>query len=197
LASFRNWKWSVLHASIDTCSLINLLADKAVLPSFLGSGVKGSPESITFHVPSNVSREAVYILQPSVDDPSKLEKVEIDLTDHFTSGVLVQNELEGEEEMASFVTLAASLDDGEAACLAIAASRNWMMATDDRIACRLAKELAVSVITTPMIIRQWSVRTGANPAELRRVIQAIGKFARFVPHTTSPDHGWWTKASGS
>lgn len=185
----------MLHASIDTCSLLNLLADESVLPSFLGSGAKGSPEPMTFHVPSHVARETIYILRTSEEDASKLERVEIDLTDFYTSGALAKCDLESKDEMELFVTLAVNLDDGEAACLAIAANRKWLLATDDRLACRLAKELGVSVISTPMIIKQWAARSGATSADLTRVIGAIGRFARFAPHSSSPEYKWWTEAA--
>ena len=54
-----------------------------------------------------------------------------------------------EKKTAIAVEFAAQIDDGEASCLAIAKSRGWLVATDDRKAIRLAVKSGISVITTP------------------------------------------------
>lgn len=185
--------WSVLHASIDTCCLINLLADEFVLSS-LGSR-SGKKEPVKFFTPMQVSKEVVFLLRPQKNDPSKLERVEVDLAPHHKSGLIEECDFTSPEELDLFVKLAADLDDGEAACLAIAANRKWLLATDDRVARRLADNEGVQVITTPMIIRRWADDFGISKTDLARVINSIGRFAKFVPHHSSADYGWWASAA--
>lgn len=181
------------NASIDTCCLLNLLADDFVLSSLASASGKNEP--VKFYTPAQVSKEVVFLLRPKKDDASKLERIEVDLTPHHKSGIIKECDFNSAEEVDLFVKLAADLDDGEAACLAIAANRNWLLATDDRVARRLADSEGVGVITTPMIIRRWADDFGISKNDLARVISAIGRFAKFVPHHSSPDYGWWASAA--
>jgi predicted nucleic acid-binding protein len=146
---------------------------------------------LKFHVSDQVAQEAKWILQPSDADPERLEKAGIDLTDHYASGVLATCKLESEQELLQFVTLAANLDDGEAACLSLAANRKWLLASDDRVARRIAGELGVDVIGTPQIIKRWANQNKVTGTDLASTLQAIQKYARFVPHRTAQDFDWW------
>jgi predicted nucleic acid-binding protein len=90
------------------------------------------------------------------------------------------------------VQLATTLDDGEAACLAIAKARGWTLATDDRKGRREAGNLGVQVITTPELVKAWADATKSGHAAVTKMLRAIQDYARFAPHRTMPLHSWWT-----
>ena len=115
---------------------------------------------LTLYVPEKAVDETLYLLKPDPDEPSVLVKVAIDLAPCFASGRIHRCTIQGPAETELFVRLAARLDDAEAECLAIAKTRGWMLATDDRPARRLAAELAVELLSTPEIVKAWADKTG-------------------------------------
>lgn len=149
---------------------------------------------LTLHVPAKVTQETFYLLQPDEEDGSKLVKMPIDLAPFFQAGMIHSCDLEGEQELGLFVQLATRLDDGEAACFAIAQSRSWLLATDDRPATKLAAQAGLTVITTPELVKRWADTSGATDEAVAAVIQNIQTFARFVPHPDAPESAWWMSA---
>jgi hypothetical protein len=143
------------------------------------------------HIPRVVAGESLYLLQPDEDDESKLVKTPIDLMPFFDAGVLVECDVEGEEEMDLFVQFAAALDDGEAACMAIAKNRGFTLATDDRPATNLAGQFNVPVVTTAELVKEWAKKIKAKKAEITSTLLNIQQFARFVPRPNSPEAQWW------
>ena len=191
--------------ALDACCLINLCAAGRILGAASPSapirhgvrrGVAASPKpgsglGLNLHVPSKVIEETLYILQPDVEDTSKLVKSQIDL-DHFTAiGLLHKCDCEGQEEIELLVQMAIQLGDGEAACFAIAAKRGWVLATDDRRARRLAADSGLAVITTPELVKLWAENTNAGDREVVAVLQNIQRFAYFTPRANSPEYAWW------
>ena len=118
-------------------------------------------------------------------------KTPIDLTQYFAHGVLFQCDVEGEEETDLFVQYATRLDDGEAACLAIAKNRGWSLATDDRPATTLAGQAGVPVLTTSELVKRWAKRTRANQQQIAAALWNIQRFAKFTPRQNSPAAAWW------
>ena len=115
-------------AIVDSCCVINLYAAgdlPAILPT-LGRKL---------HVPDKVLEETMYVHEreggPGAAE-AKVVRRAVDLAAALGAGLLHRCDLAGEDELALFVRLAAVLDDGEAACLAVAKSRGWTLATDDR-----------------------------------------------------------------
>ena len=105
----------------------------------------------------------------------------IDLAPAFTDGVLKRCDCDGNDEVALYIELAARIgDDGESMGLAIAKCRGWSVLTDDKKARRIAKELDVSVMATPEVIKQWAKATRPKPKELAQVLQAIERFANYL-----------------
>jgi predicted nucleic acid-binding protein len=171
---------------VDSCCVINLYAAGDLLnvvPSVLG---------LRLHVPRNVTEESLYIRQPEPADATKLVQQRIDLASAFEAGSLYLCDFHREEELNLFVQLATALDDGEAACLAIAKVRGWTLATDDRKGRREAGILGVTVITTPELMKAWADATNADDAAVAQALRAIQDYARFAPHKTMPLHSWWT-----
>lgn len=169
---------------VDACCLINLYASgkiQAIIPACGGS----------FYVSEQVQRESLSIREIDPADPSILIPSQINLIPDLSNGLIRECRLETEEEIESYVNFATEVDDGEASSLAIAKARNWVIATDDRKAIRLACESGIAVITTPELIERWVKATKPSEEEIRQTIRAIERFARFRPRRGNPLHDWW------
>jgi hypothetical protein len=186
--------------AVDACCLINLLAADCVLPRPVLQTKKSKAShqgqmllslGLVLHVPADVASESLYVLQADQDDPTKLLKSPIDLEQYFADGIVQQCDVEGNDETAMFVGFATRLDDGEAACVAIAKSRGWLLATDDRLATTLASQQGVSVLTTVELLKRWATNTKATKMEIATAIVNIQRFAKFVPRPNSPEASWW------
>ncbi len=160
-------------------------------------GPSPKPKKLAFdfnlHLPARVKEEARYVLQPDEEDRSKLVKTDINPEPLITAGLLHECELQGEEETELFVQLATRLDDGEAVCFALAKSRGWTLATDERPTESLARKHGVTIITTPELVKHWAGKTKASEAEVARVLWNIQTYAHYFPRKTSPMHAWWTE----
>ncbi len=170
---------------VDSCCVINLAAAGnllTLLPTTLG---------VHLHVPETVLEESLYIRQPDPAAPGRLVQREVDLVPVIGAGVLRRCDLESEDELNLFVQLAITLDDGEAACLAIAKQRGRTLATDDRKGRREAGALGVPVVTTPELVKAWADATKADDAAVAKLLRDIQDYARFTPHKTMPLHQWW------
>jgi predicted nucleic acid-binding protein len=172
-------------AIVDSCCVINLYAAGNLLTLL-------PPLGLWLHVPEKVLEESLYVRHPDPADATKLVQRKIDLTPAIGAGLLHRCDLEGEEELAVFVQLVTTLDDGEAACLAIAKVRGWTLATDDRIGRREAASLGVPVVTTPELVKAWADATKADEAEVAKVLRNVQAYAHFIPHKTMPLYQWWT-----
>jgi hypothetical protein len=173
---------------IDACCLINLYAS-------------GKEESILracggFWIPDHVRSEALRIRQVDEDDPTRLVSREIELENAIKAGYIRECQLEGQEELDAFVRFAMQLDDGEASCLAVAESRGWTVATDDRKARRIASENGILLISTPEIVRRWIDTTSPDEATVVELLKRIERFARFRPRRADPLHDWWVASGG-
>lgn len=173
---------------VDACCLINLYAS-------------GKPESILascageFCVSPEVLRESLSIRRPDADDPALLVSAPIELSGAISAGLIKECRLEEDIEIEAFVEFAAQVDDGEASCLAIARSRKWVIATDDRKAIRLAAEAGVALVTTPELLQKWGEATRPGDEILAEALQNIELFARFRPRRSDPLYDWWTSLS--
>lgn len=169
---------------IDACCLINLSAagDLNEWLKHLGG---------QWHVPKAVMGEALFLRVEQAD--GEITRERISLEPMVQSQLLRACEPEGSAELELYFELAAALDDGEAMALAIAKSRGWMLATDDRKAIKLAVELNVSVLTTPELVKRWAQKSSATKTDLREVLLRIQSRARFFPPEHSPLHDWWFK----
>ena len=172
---------------IDSCCLINLYASGKEV-----SIVRACGEC---YIPDEVRSEALRIRQVDEDDPTRLMPRDIDLGTAIAAGVFRTCHLEGHDELDAFVRFAMELDDGEASCLAIAQSRGWVVATDDRKAQRIASENDIELISTPKLIQKWMRATSPDEAMVVEVLGKIERFGRFRPRRTDPHHGWWVGLS--
>jgi predicted nucleic acid-binding protein len=191
---------------LDACCVINLYAAGKIFagkaptakPSrrkTLGAGSPGPAKKwlldFTLHLPAKVKEEAQYILQPDAENPGKLVKTAFDLGPVIQAGFLKECDLQGEEETDLFVQMATKLDDGEAVCFAIARSRAWMLATDERPTENLAKQHGVPIITTPELVKHWADKKKAGEKEVAQVLWNIQTYAHYFPRKALPLHSWW------
>ena len=175
-------------AVTDACCAINLFAAGRGDAVWTAGG-------FTWHVPSQVASESLFIRKPDADHAAKLIPEPIDLRPLIDRKILHPCDLAVGLETALFVELAADLDDGEAAALAISQARGWVLATDDRKARRLAGERGVLTVTTAELVKAWADGTGAAAGEIAEVLTNIQTFARFIPHKTMPLSAWWVAAA--
>lgn len=172
---------------IDACCTINLYAAGDLMTMLPALGAE-------WHVAESVITETRYVRRADPDDESKLVREPINLRPALDAGVL-RTFTATDEELALFVELVVDLGDGEAMCLAVAQSRGWTLATDDRQARRVASERGVPVLTTAEIVKTWADATAAGDATVAGVLRNIRRFARFTPHRTMPLHEWWVTTS--
>ena len=170
---------------LDTCCLINLYASQS-----LEAIIKSSTEKAL--VSRTVLGEILYVRQPDDEDPDQLVPEEVRLGPFIERRVLHPTDLSGDVELERFVTLASVVDDGEAACLAIAASRGLVVATDDRRAIRVAAELGVSTVSTPELVKTWVKNASPEPIAVTHAIKRIERYGKFRPHFSSPYLEWWS-----
>jgi predicted nucleic acid-binding protein len=97
-----------------------------------------------------------------------------------------------QQELDQFAYFAARFQsDGEAMCLAIAEERQWIVATDDRKAIRVAQQAGLTVVRCPELVKRWATATGADQAALNKVLRDIQFLARFKPYRSLPHSKWW------
>lgn len=180
---------------LDACCLINLAAADA-LSSWLGD------LGIAWMLPDAALREALFLRLGGVAaaDPGETghthpAREPILLDPHIESGLLTLVRPETDAELAAYVELARDLDDGEAMALAVALAlaktRAWQIATDDRKAIRFADVAGLSVMTTPAVIRLWVDRCGPTPADISAALRGVRDRARFLPSGRDPLYEWW------
>jgi predicted nucleic acid-binding protein len=173
---------------VDTCILINLLAtgqaEEILRVSAKSSVICGA-----------VRKEAVFLRS---DDPNEpLEPV--NLEPFIEGGVLTVCDIEGDTEELLYVDYAAFLDDGEAMSLALALSRGFHLATDDRKARRLFTEAtndAQRLVSTCHLIRTWGESLSVPRNELSHVLGRVLNRTRYQPSITDPDYKWWIDLCG-
>ena len=175
------------EAIVDACCFINLYAT-GDLRGFLTGSAWG------WHIPSAALAESLFIRVTS--DKGDDAREPIKPQPYINENLITLVEVGGADEAELYVRLAGDLDDGEAMALAIAKSRGWTLATDDRKAKRFADDLDVPVVTTPELMQRWAKTSKMRPAKLKTLLNNIQDGARFVPAEDAPGYDWWTDAIG-
>jgi predicted nucleic acid-binding protein len=115
----------------------------------------------------------------------------VDLTDHLQPGAFQIIEL-ARDEVPLFVELAALVDDGEAATIAVAIKRGLPLATDDRKARRLCAERGLALPTgTVALIRRYCEAQALDQAHISHLLRRISNRASFQAPRGDPDLKWW------
>ena len=137
-----------------------------------------------------VKNESLYLRKE--EDINENESVDID--DLINQGVIQICDCETAEEQELFVNLAASLDDGEAMSLAIALSRNWQLATDDKKARRIFKENNLNndfLISTTDLIKVWAESQNIADDIIKSILLKVARKASFRPPKSDINLQWW------
>lgn len=168
---------------LDACVLINLLASGEVV------GILRAAARDSF-ICTAVEGKSIYLRN---DDPkTPLEPIE--LRPLIDSGLLIVCNIEGAQEAELYVDYASALDDGEAMSLAIALSRGFILATDERKARRLFLEAAPdprSLTSTSELLRRWAEAEAIMSDRLKEALLNIERRSRYQPSATDPDYQWW------
>jgi predicted nucleic acid-binding protein len=125
----------------------------------------------------------------------EISQTPINLDQYSTYGTV--RVLLEEGELLQYVQLAAMVDDGEAATIAIARSRGLAMATDDRKARRVCAELGMPEPKRSLsILRAYAEAASLNDRSIRERLIRVRSRASFRPGQSDPDHKWWSSHVG-
>ena len=166
---------------LDACVLINLLASGEI-EAVLTTGARRS-------LVCSVVRAESFYLRGS--EPGSIDQV--DLEPLFTRRLLHSCQPDSESETDLYVDYASQLDDGEAMSLAIACSRAYALATDERKARRLFLSTGIDrsrLLSTSDLIRGWA----AESIDTQRVIDCLLQIetrARYRPNAEDANYEWW------
>lgn len=170
---------------LDACVVINLAATDQ-LPHIAQTA------SVTFTLARQAAAEVGY-LRDTVDGEVTLTPIDLSSYDDATLEVTVLTPA----EYPLYVDLARTVDDGEAATIAVAAKRGITLATDDRKARRVCAELH---LTEPMrtlgILHSYADMVGLQQAQIRDLLVKIRDRASFQPPRSDPDYKWWREIIG-
>ena len=172
---------------LDACVLINLLASGEIEDILRVAG----RDSL---VCSAVEKESIYLRTGDPHTPLEL----IELKPLIDSGLLTVCQIEGDQEAQLYVDYASALDDGEAMSLAIALSRDFVLATDERKARRLFLEAAGDqkrLTSTTALVRHWAEAERIPADRVKTALTRIEERARYQPPTTDANYKWWVGAS--
>jgi hypothetical protein len=177
---------SQLVAILDACVLINILASGRAQEILTGSEYR-------FGICTVVSKESIYLRAADPNAPPDT----VELEPFVNSKCLTVYGLSGDKEQTLYIDYAADLDDGEAMTLALAFSRGFTVATDDRKARRIFLEDTGDVtrlLSTPQILRKWFREADLTAGELKKMLLEVSRRGRFSPHSGDPEFTWWSKA---
>jgi predicted nucleic acid-binding protein len=164
---------------LDACCIINLFASRRIAEILHDLPYRSAVAEIVrqeaLFVRAGVGMEAV-VWEPLLE-----------------SGLLPVLAFESEAEQETFVELAATLDDGEAATCALALHRGYAVATDDRVARRVlaSRAQAIPIYSTTAILRQWCEMRALTEDEIRAVLRDVRERGRFVPPRSDAHRNWW------
>jgi hypothetical protein len=128
-------------------------------------------------------REVLYLF----DDDGERQQAALDVDE--VEGCLWSRELD-ERQLKLMLSLVSTLGPGEASSLALAATENLPIATDDQAASRHDVAQPIRVVATTELIRQWA-NFGVSDEIVREAIGVIDSRARFRPGAADPNHPWW------
>ena len=172
-------------AVIDACCLIDLLASGY-------AEVILSTAGYVWHLPAAVQREVQYVRRHDPTQCGRWLAVAADLSPLVSAGVLHACQPENDDELALLTRYAAIFrSDGEAMCMALAESRGWVVATDDRKAIRIGQGAGLTMISCPELVKIWADTARPTDVVLRTVLRDIQLLAQFTPNPSMPQYAWW------
>ena len=145
-----------------------------------------------------LEEEALFIRREASADGED-DQLLVDLSPFVSEGLVEAMRLASPSEEATFVALAAIIDDGEAVTAALAVHRGCSVATDDRKARRVLSERAptVPLISTLDLVAQWAETMSVPLLELRTALERMRSGASYVPGPHDPRYQWWLEVMQS
>ena len=145
-----------------------------------------------------LEEEALFIRREASADGED-DQLLVDLSPFVSEGLVEAMRLASPNEEATFVALAAIIDDGEAVTAALAVHRGCSVATDDRKARRVLSERAptVPLISTLDLVAQWAETMSVPLLELRTALERMRSGASYVPGPRDPRYQWWLEVMQS
>lgn len=172
----------------------HLILDACCVMTLYGSGrmreiLKSLPVEIAV---SNyvLGQEALYTYIGPENAP-RSSQAPIDLKSVIEEGLINAVSMRQGEETNRFIQLTRHLDDGEARTVAIAVSRDWDVATDDKKAVSICEKMQCFSATTPDLIRHWAERSSIGKKETGEVLRAVRARAVYAPGKSHPLYDWW------
>lgn len=174
---------------LDACCVINLLASgeaEAILtaPPFRFGVVGLVAEREILHIRSS----------PGDEDPAApAEEAEITLEPLVQAGIVEILSPASPEEVATFVELALSLDDGEALSASLAMHRRALLVTDDLKALKViaAVDPGVTLRRTSFLLKTWFEASAPGVERLRGALINVRQRGNFLPPRDDPEWQWW------
>lgn len=174
-------------AALDACCLIDLLVTGCARDILQAAGYSRQ-------LPAAVQGEVQYVRQHDPAQPGAVVKEPADLTALIASGLLTVCSPQGQHEADRFTHYATLFrSDGESMCLALAESRGWVVATDDKRALRVARQAGLAVVSCPGLLKRWADATAPDQATLQKALLDIQILAQFQPTPTMPEYAWWVQ----
>jgi predicted nucleic acid-binding protein len=165
---------------LDACVAINLAATDRLQQIAQATGVN-------FTLVRQAAA-AVGYLRDMADGQTLLTPIGLSQYDSATLEIISL----AQAEYSLYVELARTVDDGEAATIAIAVKRSLPLATDDRKARRVCAELRLPEPTrTLAILRSYADAARLPQAQLREILVKVRDRASFQPPRNDPDQKWW------
>jgi hypothetical protein len=178
-------------AIIDTCCLIDLLASGHAEAILRACGHE-------WQLPVAVQGEVQFVRQADPADASKFVSVPVDLTRLISAGVLTVCQPDVQVELDLFTQYSMLFrSDGEAMCLALAESRGWLIATDDKKAIRIGRQAGLTVLSAPQLLKTWADNGHTDQPTVVKALKDVELFAQFRPNSSMPEWQWWLDQTAS
>jgi predicted nucleic acid-binding protein len=166
---------------LDACVAINLAA-AASLDQIADT------LQVTFVIVAQAASEAGY-LRDIVKGATVLTPIGLD---KFASSETLEIRELASAELELYLELAAIVDDGEAATIALAIHHRIELATDDRRARRLCAERSVAEpVRTVALLHAYSEAARLKNDEARQMLVQVRDRASFLPARSDPHLKWW------
>ena len=146
---------------------------------------------------SVAAREALFVWRRSRTDGKEVQEPVVP-TSFSEEGLIQLMRLKKPVEEATFVALAAELDDGEAVTGALAFHGGCAVATDDRKARRVSGQLSppVELVSTLEILKWWAEGSRIYGDELSAALAEMQSSASYIPGARHPLYEWWLSVVG-
>jgi len=172
---------------LDACVAINLAATDSL------EEIAGTLQ-MTFGIVQQAEAEAGH-LRDIVD--GELIHTPLNLWRQFASGEALDLLELAPSEFALYLELAAIVDDGEAATIAVAIQRGLELATDDRRARRLCEERHLAEpVQTVALLHSYADAAELSGDQVREMITRVRDRPSFQPPRADPDVKWWNDHIG-